>query len=478
MAEIVIAVVVALLVAGVLGWLAWGRPLVEAQRDRDAARAALAEQQAEVSRQKEQRAGHAVEVLALQKDVERLGAAEAERVRLAGALAALQATQAERDLAHQRQMEASKAQFTALAGEALETAQKQFLERAEARFAEQKTLSETGLLALLAPVAETLSRYEGELKKVEAARTEAYGGLKEQLAAVTTGQRQVSDEAARLVSALRSSGKTSGSWGEQQLRNTLEMAGLRADIDFSLQTQVEGRRPDAIINLPGGRQLIIDSKCSVNDYLAATEAASDAERLAALKRHAAAVRAHAKGLSDKAYWNEWGGAADFVVMFIPGENFLSAAMEHDLPLLGWAFEQRILLAGPINLLAIAKTVALVWRQETLAEQAREIGKLGADLHASIAVMADHVGGVGRNLAQAVGSYNAFVGSLEGNVLPKARRFTEMGIEKGKKPVAALVVVDTAVRAVAARELLPSARPADTAGTEPIMLPSGGAEAAE
>ena len=155
-------------------------------------------------------------------------------------------------------------------------------------------------------------------------------------------------------------------------------------------------------------------------------------------------------------------------MFIPGENFLSAAMEHDLPLLGWAFEQRILLAGPINLLAIAKTVALVWRQEKLADEAREIGKLGADIHASIATMAEHVGGVGRNLAQAVSSYNAFVGSLEGNVLPKARRFTEMGVEKGKKAVAPVGVVDAAVRAVAARELLPS----------PGVLPAPEQDAAE
>lgn len=461
MTEILIAVVAAGL-AMVIGWLLWGRPLGEVRAERDSAKGEATLHKDEVARQKEQRAAHAVEVLALQKDLVRLESSEIERVRLAGALAGLEATQKERDDAHVRQLEALKANFATLAGEALEAAQSQFLKRAEARFSEQKTLSEAGLKALLNPVAETLSRYEGELKKVEAARTEAYGGLKEQLTAVATGQLQVSNEAAKLVSALRSSGKTSGSWGEQQLLNTLEMAGLRAGIDFTLQTQVEGKRPDAIINLPGGRQLIIDSKCSLHDYLTAIEAGSDAERLVAFKRHAAAVRSHARSLSDKAYWNEFGGAADFVVMFIPGENFLSAAMEHDLPLLSWAFEQKILLSGPINLLAIAKTVALVWRQETLAEQAREIGKLGADLHASIAVMADHVGGVGRNLAQAVGSYNAFVGSLEGNVLPKARRFTEMGIEKGKKPVAALGVVDTAVRAVAARELLPPAADAEAA----------------
>jgi DNA recombination protein RmuC len=457
--EVLLAALAGLALALLLGWALWARQLPGLRTERDAARTAAADAMAEASRQREERGRNATEVVMLMQRNEELKNAETERERLASQLSAIRAAQDERDRAHAAELARLSETFQSLAGKALETAQAQFLQRADARFAEHQTLSETAVKSLLAPVAETLTRYEGELKKVEAARTEAYGGLKEQIAAVMLGQRQVSDEASKLVSALRSSSKTSGSWGEQQLLNTLEMAGLRAGIDFTLQTHMAsetgGKRPDAIINLPGGRQLIIDSKCSLKDYLDAAEASSDADRLAAMKRHAASVRQHARGLSEKAYWNEWGAAADFVVMFIPGENFLSAAMEHDLPLLGWAFEQRILLAGPINLLAIAKTVALVWRQEKLADEAREIGKLGADIHAAIATMADHVGGVGRNLAQAVTSYNAFVGSLEGNVLPKARRFTEMGVEKGKKPVAAIGVVDAAVRGVAARELLPA-----------------------
>ncbi|GGE15152.1 hypothetical protein GCM10011529_21930 [Polymorphobacter glacialis] len=469
MIEAMIAGVLAAAAALLLGWALWARPLSDVRRERDAARTDAVEATAEAARQREERGRAAVEVKMLGERNAELRDAEVEREALAGELRALKAAQDERERGHAAEVARTTETFTALAGKALEGAQAQFLERAEARFAEQQTKSETGLKALLQPVSETLTRYEGELKKVEAARTEAYGGLKEQLAAVAVGQLQVSSEAAKLVSALRSSSKTSGSWGEQQLLNTLEMAGLRAGIDFTLQTHVVSeagsRRPDAIINLPGGRQLIIDSKCSLKDYLDAGEATTDADRMAAFKRHAGSVRQHARGLSDKAYWNEFGAAADFVVMFIPGENFLSAAMEHDLPLLGWAFEQRILLAGPINLLAIAKTVALVWRQEKLADEAREIGKLGADMYSAIATMADHVSGVGRNLSQAVGSYNAFVGSLEGNVLPKARRFTEMGIEKGKKPVAVIGVVDAAVRAVAARELLPAPGTVQLAGAE-------------
>ena len=384
-------------------------------------------------------------------------------------IAALQAQRAERDAAHARQLEELGTRFEAVAGRVLEQAQGQLITRAEQRFAEAETKTQANLKAVLGPVAETLAKYENRLGEVEKARAESYGALNQALEQVTQGQVRVSDEAARLVTALRSSGKTSGSWGEQQLANTLEMAGLRAGVDFTLQTHMAtetgGKRPDAIINLPGGRQLIIDSKCSLNDYLGALEAGSDAERLAAMQRHAAAVRNHARGLSEKAYWTEFGGAADFVIMFIPGENFLSAAMEHDLALLSWAFEQRILLAGPINLLAIAKTVALNWRQDKLADEAREIGKLGADIYSAIAVMAEHLVRMRRNLGETVSNYNDFIGSLERNVLPKARRFAEMGVEQGKKPVPVLATVDAQARIEQASELLPApaALPARAAG---------------
>lgn len=476
MTNLILAALAGLLVALLIGWAWWARPLGEVRAALASARAEAAEAAAEAGRQREERGRHAVEVTMLQSRVGELAAAEAERNGLAAELAALRAAQEERDRGHAAELARLQETFAGLAGKALEAAQAKLAENANDlltrhREAAGQTLeaNRNQLAELIAPVRETLVKYESRLGEVEKARTEAYGGLKEQLAAVATGQRLVSEEAAKLVSALRSSGKTSGSWGEQQLRNTLEMAGLREGMDFTLQThqasEAGGRRPDAIINLPGGRQLIVDSKCSLNDYLAAVEAPGEAERLAALKRHAAAVRGHARGLAEKAYWNEWGAAADFVVMFIPGENFLSAAMEHDLALLAWAFDQRILLAGPINLLALAKTVALVWRQEKLADEAREIGKLGADLHAAIATMADHLGGVGRNLGQAVGAYNEFVGSLERNVLPKARRFTDMGIERGKKAVGALPAVDAAVRAVAARELLPAPEAAADAAAE-------------
>ena len=212
------------------------------------------------------------------------------------------------------------------------------------------------------------------------------------------------------------------------------------------------RRPDAVLKLPGGRELVVDSKCSLADYLAASEAETDSDRQAALKRHALSVRSHAKGLSEKAYWKEFAQSADFVVMFLPGENFLSAALEQDLDLLGWALDQRILLAGPTNLLAIARVVAMVWRQEKMAEEARAIGELGAELYASLATMTEHVGRVGRNLGEASGAYNDFIASLESRVLTKARRFPDMGVDKGKKPIPELAPVEKSLRLVQAPEL--------------------------
>ena len=453
--EVILAAVIAAVLGAVVAWLARGRGVAAARADAATAAREVVDYRVRI-------AGHAVEVAAQQARLAELVAAEHAHAAVASDLAGLRATLSERDAAHARQLAVLNDAFAGLAAKALDGAQAAFLERAEARFVEHKALSESGMAALLAPVAETLTRYEGELKKVEVARAEAYGGLREQVSALALGNARVSDEAAKLVSALRSSGKTSGSWGEAQLRNVLDMAGLREGIDFTLQTSVGGedgtKRPDAIINLPGGRQLIVDSKCSLHDYLSAGEAETDDARRAAYRRHAAAVRTHARSLGDKNYWKDFGASADFVVMFLPGENFLSAALEHDLPLLGWAFDQRILLSGPINLLAIAKTVALVWRQETQAEQWREIGAMGAALHASVATMVDHLAGLGKNLTQAVNGYNEFVGSLERNVLPKARRFTDLGVDPGKKPVPALAPIEVLARTAVAPELLAAPAP--------------------
>lgn len=457
-----------MLLAGVAGWLLWGRALSAARAELTSARQDVSTVQQDATEARGQYR-QAMAELAHYKDRFAEARDEAsreagQRAELAVRLAALEATQAERERAHASQLDHMRNEFQRLAAEALERAQQNFSTQAADTLKLHRTEAEKGLQAgataiqdLVRPMRETLGRYETELKQLEAKREQAYGGLTAQLTAVAQGQNAVREEAGKIVAALRSSSRASGSWGEAQLRNVLEMAGLREDIDFTLQTTTEGedgkrRRPDAILRLPGGRELIVDSKCSLTDYLLASEAETEQARAAALRRHGLAVRQHAKGLSERAYWNEFARSADFVVMFLPGENFLSAALEHDLELLKWTLDQRILLAGPTNLLAMARVVAMVWRQEKMAEEAQRIGTLGAELYASLATMTEHVNKVGKNLGEATGAYNDFIGSLEARVLSKARRFPELGVDKGKKALPETRPVERTLRLAQAPEL--------------------------
>ena len=347
--------------------------------------------------------------------------------------------------------EALSAQFSEIGGKLLGEAQKSFLERADARFNQAGERHEEKLKALLQPVETTLKRYEEGLSKVEKERVDSYAGLREAVELVRAGQTQVRDETMRLVNALRHSPKSRGRWGEQSLRNVLEQAGLSPFADFQSEVSVdtgEGRlRPDVIVRLPGGRKLIIDAKCSLNAFLDSTEEVDEAARTSHLKAHAASIRRHAEQLGSKAYWQQFGDAADYVVMYIPGEHFLTAALEQDDGLWEWAFERRVLLATPTNLVAIARTVASVWRQEKLAEEAAEIARLGKELHARLATMGSHVAKLGRNLELATGAYNSMVGSLESQVMTQARRFEALEVSGGAKEIEALPMVDTAPRAL-------------------------------
>ena len=341
------------------------------------------------------------------------------------------------------------AQFHEVGAKLLSEAQKQFLERADARFNQASEKSEAQLKALLQPVETTLKRYEEGLSKVEKERVGSYEALREQVSMLHAGHMQVRDETIRLVNALRSNPKARGRWGEQSLRNVLEQAGLSPFADFQTEVSVDtadGRlRPDVIVRLPGGRKLIIDAKCSLNAYLDASEEVDEAARLAHLKAHAAAIRNHAQQLGSKNYWEQFGEAADYVILYIPGEHFLTAALEQDDRLWEWAYERRVLLATPTNLVAIARTVASVWRQERLAEEAAEIARLGKELHSRLATMGGHVARMGRNLELATGAYNAFVGSLESQVMTQAKRFEALEVSSGAKEIEALPVIEAAPR---------------------------------
>ena len=396
-------------------------------------------------------------------------AAEAEARKAADIqLAALLSEQRARDAAHKEQIAQLKdaqaaltAQFREVGQAMLGEAQKTFLERAEARFRQSEESAGQNLKALLQPVHERLEKYETAVKKVETERQSAFGLLQGQIETMRAQSERVSSEAAKLVNALRNAPKARGRWGEQQLRNVLESCGLSEHADFQTEVSVDGGeagrlRPDVVVKVPGGQSLVIDAKVSLNAYQDAFGAVDEGEKAAHLGAHAAAMKAHVNALGAKAYWNQFDDTPDFVVMFVPGEHFLAAALDHDHELWDYAFERKVLLATPTNLIAIARTVAAVWRQEKLANQAREIAMLGKDLYARMSVMGAHIARVGKNLDQATGAYNAFVGSFESQVLTQARRFEALDIETGGREIPTLPIAEQAARPLAKLAAAPSA----------------------
>lgn len=339
-----------------------------------------------------------------------------------------------------------EARFAELAARALGEAQEAFLKRADDRFKQSETMAGQNLKALLQPVNERLQRYEEGVAKVEAERRNAFGELKGQIEQMRIGTERVSTEAAKLVNSLRNAPKSRGRWGEQQLKNVLETCGLAEHTDFATEVSVAhedgGRlRPDAIVRVPGGRALVIDAKVSLNAYQDAFGAVDDSERHIGLAAHAASMKAHINALGNKAYWSQFEDAPDYVIMFVPGEHFLSAALEHDHTLWDFAFEKRVLLATPTNLIAIARTVAAVWRQEKLAKEARQIGELGKELYDRLAKALGDLRVVGSGLNTAVKNFNTFANSLETRALVSARKLKDLNIETGAREIEAIPPVE-------------------------------------
>ena len=341
------------------------------------------------------------------------------------------------------------AQFGEIGQKLLGEAQATFLQRADERFHQAGEKNEEKIKQLLMPVGERLKAYEEQVGRIEKDRTEAYGALTGLIDQMRAGQERVQTEAARLVNSLRNAPKARGRWGEQQLKNVLESCGLSEHVDFVTEASVtleDGRlRPDAILKIPGGRSLVIDAKVSLNDYQDAFNADDDDVRNIAMARHCASMRNHIDGLSRKAYWDQFDDAPDYVIMFVPGEHFLAAALEHEPGLWDIAFEKRVLLATPTNLVAIARTVASVWRQEGLAREAKQIGALGKEMYDRIAVAAGHLKSVGSGLSSAVNNYNKFVGSFERNVMSTGRKFAELNVETGKRELEDVPVVEALPR---------------------------------
>jgi DNA recombination protein RmuC len=326
--------------------------------------------------------------------------------------------------------------FRAMSAEALRLNNTAFLDLARTQLEKFQESAQGDLAqrqkafeAIVSPVRESLEKVDGQIRSLEQARTHAYSTLSEQVRALAEGQRELRTETGNLVTALRSP-TVRGRWGEMQLKRVVEMAGMVAHCDFVEQTIAQtddGRlRPDLVIKLPGGRNVVVDAKAPLMAYLDAHEAKDDEVRLAKLGDHARQIRDHIAKLSSKSYWGHFDPAPDFVVLFLPGESFFSAALEQDPSLIEEAITRQVIPATPTTLIALLRTVAYGWRQEQVAESAREISELGRELHTRLSTMSDHFAKLGRSLDTAVKSYNDTMGSLERRVLVTARRFKEHG----------------------------------------------------
>jgi DNA recombination protein RmuC len=344
-----------------------------------------------------------------------------------------------------------------LRAQAAQTAEKvaeQLVTRASETFRAQDQLAQARLEAQLKPVAETLAKFEAQVQAIEKTRAEETGGLKQQIEAVLKASTDTQAEARKLSAALRRGAGVQGRWGEQTLRNVLEAAGLAHRFDFdeqvSLDTEEGRRRPDVTVRMPGGGAFAIDAKCSLNAFLEAMEMADETGREASLMRHAQSVKAHMAGLSAKSYWDQFkqAGSPDFVAMFIPGDSFLSAALDRMPNLMTEAMDKRVVIVTPTTLFALCKAVAYGWRIEEQAANADKIAGLGKELYKRLSVMGGHAAAMGKALDTAVGKYNAFVGSLETQVMTQARRFEELAVDHEGKDLPELTSVESGVRPLA------------------------------
>ncbi|MGN6517403.1 MAG: DNA recombination protein RmuC [Rhizomicrobium sp.] len=385
-----------------------------------------------------------------------LAALNIEHAGLKATLEAQEKASAEKTEQLLKLREELQAQFKLLANDTLKENTEHFLKQATQHFENQKALSKSEhetrakeIENLVKPLGDTLKSYDVALKEIEKARDESYGGIKQALNTINAQHGEVKTVTANLVNALRASPKTRGRWGEETLRRVMEMSGMVEHSDFETEKHFRGEdvslRPDALIHVSGGRTIVIDAKAPISAYLDALNVATDEERETLLKRHASQLRERLANLSSKSYWEKISGSTDCVVMFVPGDNFVSAAFERDPDLFEDAIKSRVLICTPTTFIALAKAISYGWRQEKLAQNALDISKLGKELYARLATLGDHVAGLGDQINKAAKKYNQMVGSLESQVMPQARRFKEMGVEGTAEPIGQIEEVDTVVR---------------------------------
>lgn len=327
--------------------------------------------------------------------------------------------------------------FASLASGVLKQNSENFLSLVSERFQAHSKSADADLAKrhaaienLVKPLDQKLGQFGERIKEIEQARNEAYGAIQAQVKHLAEGQAMLGGETRKLVQALRAP-KTRGRWGEMQLRQVFEMAGMAEHVDYELEKSVgtdEGlRRPDAVVRIPGGKSIVVDAKTPLEGYLDALEAETPEAQSAALARHANHVKTHVKQLASKAYQSALAETPDFVVMFIPGETFVSAAAEADPGLIEYAFENRVLIATPTTLMALVKSIAYGWQQEKMAENAVAVQKTAKELYDRLSTFSKNLASVGKSLSSSVNNYNKAVGSLEARVLPSARKFEAMGV---------------------------------------------------
>lgn len=350
-------------------------------------------------------------------------------------------------LQHERQsaFEAATGQlaraFSDLANQSLKSNSENFLRLAEQnlgahqeRAKRELSEREQAVENLVKPIREALQQSQRQIGELEKARSEAYGSIRSQLEAMNLSQQSLAQETQNLVNALRRP-QVRGRWGEITLRRLVELAGMVEHCDFQEQVHTPGEdkaiRPDMIVRMPDSRELVVDVKTPLEAYLEAAEAKDDTQRQLGLKRHARNVREHIRTLASKTYWDQFAQSPEFVILFIPGDQFLSAALNEDPELIEYALSRQIILATPTSFVALLKAVAYGWRQLALADNAEEIRGLAEDLYGRLTAFVGHLNKVGRQLASSVENYNRAVGSLERKVLPGARKFVELGIRPKK-----------------------------------------------
>lgn len=440
-------------VAGaVLAWvIATSRARLAAESKRAELQADLAASKSSVNEIREQLTNGEAAVTILRREL------DSERQERARTETRLQ--ESEKRLEEQQRMldgaeKKLKETFESLSVKALKSNAEQFLQSA------RKTLEviladargdlgkrEEAIKVLVKPIAESLKRYETQIHSLEQTRQKAYGSLEEQLKTLTSTSLELRSETGKLVTSLRDP-KVRGTWGEIALQRSAELAGMVEHCDFETQVSVttgDARyRPDMVVNLPGGRTVVVDAKAVLDAYLDAVAATDEATRKQHLDRHARQVRDRIKELSSKRYWDKFEAAPEFVVLFLPAESFFSSAVESDPKLIEDAIGQKVVLASPTTLIALLRAVAFGWRQQQLAENAQKISQLGKELFERMRTLVKHLEKIGVGLGRAVDSYNEAVRSLETRVLPSARRFQELGAATGEE-IVKLQPVDTPPR---------------------------------